>query len=69
MVSEAEDRQGRPSLQLPQGARAFTVSQEREDAVVDSWEQRFQLGSDDIERVAGLDRDVLDDDGVLREGN
>jgi hypothetical protein len=51
MVALAENGERRTGLQLSKRARAFTVSQESEDPVVDAGGQGRELGLNLLERL------------------
>ncbi|EEF22393.1 conserved hypothetical protein [Ricinus communis] len=64
VVTLAENSEWRTCLQLSKRARAFAVSQKREDAVIDARRQGHELGSNFLEWLYRFDCDVLNRNGA-----
>ncbi|CAG9209431.1 hypothetical protein BCAR13_1840026 [Paraburkholderia caribensis] len=64
VVTLAENSEWRTCLQLSKRARAFAVSQKREDTVIDARRQGHELGSNFLEWLYRFDCDVLNRNGA-----
>lgn len=64
MVTLTENGKRWTCLQLSKCARAFAVSQESKDSIIDARRQGPQLGSNILEGFCRADGDVLDRNGA-----